>query len=110
MRVIVTGKRVHYERLDVHGLKYTCYTGASGVLGTAVYNAFKASPQNEVLGLAHSRPRDELKVLDLLDKDQVQKVFAEFKPDCELRRSLRVKLGRTKRRARGYPLRCGEKA
>ncbi|EKM54409.1 uncharacterized protein PHACADRAFT_258235, partial [Phanerochaete carnosa HHB-10118-sp] len=56
-------------------------TGASGVLGAAVYNAFKASPKNEVLGLAHSRPRDGLKVLDLLEGEQVEKVFAEFKPD-----------------------------
>ncbi|GJE95483.1 SDR family oxidoreductase [Phanerochaete sordida] len=56
-------------------------TGASGVLGTAVYDAFKASPQNEVLGLAHSRPRGDLKVLDLMDNAQVEKVFAEFKPD-----------------------------
>lgn len=80
MRVIVTGKPRIPQK---HRLKLTCYAGASGVLGTAVYSAFKTSPQNEVLGLAHSRPRDELEVLDLLDKGQVERVFGEFKPDCE---------------------------
>lgn len=57
--------------------------GASGVLGTAVYDAFKASSDNAVLGLAHSRPKGELKQLDLLDIEQAVKVFGEFKPDCE---------------------------
>ncbi|KAI0747339.1 NAD(P)-binding protein [Irpex lacteus] len=56
-------------------------TGASGVLGTAVYNAFKAVPDNEVLGLAHSRSTEELKKLDLLDTAEVERVFADFKPD-----------------------------
>lgn len=52
------------------------------MLGSAVYAAFK-SAGHTVLGLAHSRPTDELKKLDLLDKEQVQGTFAEFRPDCE---------------------------
>lgn len=57
-------------------------TGASGILGTAVYDAFK-SAGHAVLGLAHSRPTPELKSLDLLDGGATEKVFTEFKPDCE---------------------------
>ncbi|KAI0792470.1 NAD(P)-binding protein [Abortiporus biennis] len=55
-------------------------TGASGVLGSAVYLAFKGAGHS-VLGLAHSRPSNELKKLDLLDEATVEHVFAEFKPD-----------------------------
>ena len=56
-------------------------TGASGVLGTAVYDAFKAAG-HEVLGLAYSRPRGDLVKLDLLDNAAVEKAFGDFKPDC----------------------------
>ena len=57
-------------------------TGASGVLGTAVFNAFK-SAQHDVLGLAHSRTQGDLKKLDLLDDLSVDKLFSEFRPNCE---------------------------
>ncbi len=57
-------------------------TGASGILGTAVYDACK-SAGHAVLGLSHSRPTPELKSLDLLDGGATEKVFTEFKPDCE---------------------------
>ncbi|KAI0342187.1 NAD-P-binding protein [Trametopsis cervina] len=56
-------------------------TGASGVLGSAVYNAFKTDPSNTVLGLAHSRHTAELKKLNLLDSASVAEVFEGFKPD-----------------------------
>ncbi|PCH35376.1 NAD(P)-binding protein [Wolfiporia cocos MD-104 SS10] len=55
-------------------------TGASGVLGSAVYSAYRSSGHT-VLGLAHSRPTDDLKQLDLLKSLEVEKQFAEFKPD-----------------------------
>ncbi|KAF9807156.1 hypothetical protein IEO21_08356 [Rhodonia placenta] len=55
-------------------------TGASGVLGSAIYAAYK-SAGHTVLGLAHSRPTDELRQLDLLDSAEVERVFSEFKPD-----------------------------
>ncbi|KAI0066851.1 NAD-P-binding protein [Artomyces pyxidatus] len=43
-------------------------TGASGVLGTAVYEAFTAAPSSpSVLGLAHSRAGAALQKIDLLD-------------------------------------------
>ncbi|CAL1699582.1 unnamed protein product [Somion occarium] len=55
-------------------------TGASGVLGSAVYSAFK-NAGHTTLGLAHSRTTGDLQKLDLLDQDAVAKVFGEFKPD-----------------------------
>lgn len=58
-------------------------TGASGVLGSAVYATFKHSPNTEILGLAHSRATGPLVKLDLLDSSAVEKVFAYFKPDCK---------------------------
>ncbi|KAF8342764.1 NAD-P-binding protein [Cantharellus anzutake] len=57
-------------------------TGASGVLGNAVYNAFKKSSTNyEVKGLAHSRPTDELIPLDLTDEAKVKELISSFEPD-----------------------------
>ncbi|KAI0760373.1 NAD(P)-binding protein [Fomes fomentarius] len=55
-------------------------TGASGVLGSAVYGAFK-SAGHTTLGLAHSRPTDELTQLNLLDANATERVFSEFKPE-----------------------------
>jgi S-adenosylmethionine synthetase len=58
-------------------------TGASGVLGSAVYRAFKQAKQNHVvLGLAFSQSLPGLQRLDLMNKDRVDEVFTEFKPDC----------------------------
>lgn len=52
------------------------------MLGAAVYDAFKAAGHT-VLGLAHSRATGELKRLDLLNHEAVDKTFEEFKTDCE---------------------------
>jgi S-adenosylmethionine synthetase len=60
-------------------------TGASGVLGTAVRNAFTSSTIEgspyEILALSHSRSGQGLVPLDLLDAERVEKKFEEFKPD-----------------------------
>jgi S-adenosylmethionine synthetase len=60
-------------------------TGASGVLGTAVRNAFTSSTTEgspyEILALSHSRSGQGLVPLDLLDAERVEKTFEEFKPD-----------------------------
>ncbi|EIN08271.1 NAD dependent epimerase/dehydratase [Punctularia strigosozonata HHB-11173 SS5] len=56
-------------------------TGASGVLGTAIYDAFKAVPKTEVLGLAFTNAKPGLQKLDLQDREEVERVFTEFKPD-----------------------------
>lgn len=52
-------------------------TGASGVLGSAVFDAFKKSGYH-VTGLAHSRPRDELRQLDLLDEPKIEGLVADL--------------------------------
>ncbi|EJC99327.1 NAD-binding protein [Fomitiporia mediterranea MF3/22] len=55
-------------------------TGASGILGSVVYNAFKRDSAFYVLGLAHSRSNNELVKLDLKDEASVERTFAEFEP------------------------------
>jgi NAD(P)-dependent dehydrogenase (short-subunit alcohol dehydrogenase family) len=52
-------------------------TGASGILGSAIYNAFTKTSAT-VLGLAHSRPSGALQALDLTDSSALEKKFAEF--------------------------------
>ena len=54
-------------------------TGASGLLGRALYREFRRSGDWEVLGLAFSRAGGELKPVDLKDRDAVTKVVTEFK-------------------------------
>jgi len=57
-------------------------TGASGVLGSAVRQAFiDAQAGTEVLSLAHSRSGDGLRQIDLLNEAEVEKVFKEFAPN-----------------------------
>ena len=66
-------------------------TGASGLLGSAVYTAFKkSSDEHIILGLAHSRSTEELTKLDLLDYAETERVFNEFKPDCEYRKCIQA--------------------
>jgi hypothetical protein len=67
-----------------HGVIYITTTGASGVLGTQVYEAF-AQAGHDVVGLAHSRATGTLKQVDLMDEARTNEVFGdpEFKPDCE---------------------------
>ncbi|KAF8260819.1 NAD-P-binding protein [Lactarius quietus] len=61
-------------------------TGASGVLGTAVFDAFAGASNTdhyEVIGLAHSRPGGDrnLHKLNLLDTDAVSTFFRDAKPN-----------------------------
>ncbi|TFK49153.1 NAD(P)-binding protein [Heliocybe sulcata] len=55
-------------------------TGSSGVLGSAVYTAFKKAG-HDVLGLAHSRATDGLKKVDLTNKEETELVLKEFQPN-----------------------------
>jgi hypothetical protein len=65
--------------------------GASGVLGTAVFDAFASthSPDDTddpiVIGLAHSRPggNRNLHKLNLLDTDTISTFFRDVKPNCK---------------------------
>ena len=54
-------------------------TGASGVLRTAVYDAFKATGW-DTIGLARSRVAPGLTQLDLLDQGPVEALFQQFRP------------------------------
>jgi S-adenosylmethionine synthetase len=54
-------------------------TGASGVLGTAVYNAFKAAEWNTI-GLARSGIAPGLTQIDLLDEAAVEALFRHSRP------------------------------
>ncbi|EPS95126.1 NAD-binding protein [Fomitopsis schrenkii] len=55
-------------------------TGASGVLGSAVYKAYKAAG-HDVAGWANTRPTEELKKVDLLNTAEVEQAVVDFKPD-----------------------------
>jgi len=55
-------------------------TGASGVLGTQVYEAF-TQRNHDVLGLAHTRASQNLKQLDLMNELETEKAFETFRPD-----------------------------
>ena len=54
-------------------------TGASGLLGRAIYAELKSHDDWSVLGLAFSRAQGELKKVDLTDSEQVENVITEFK-------------------------------
>jgi len=87
MKVIVTGELINQRQVipQVNSIRF--YTqGASGVLGTAVWDAFaRAGADHTVIGLANSRPGGERKhrKLNLLDSDTVSTFFRETKPNCE---------------------------
>ncbi|KAG8831457.1 hypothetical protein FRC17_003120 [Serendipita sp. 399] len=53
-------------------MRQVLITGASGVLGSAVYNAFQSRGIDKVVGLAHSRPAPHLLQLDLLDEGKLE--------------------------------------
>jgi S-adenosylmethionine synthetase len=84
-------------------------TGASGVLGSAVYRAFKREANHQVLGLAFSQSIPGLERLDLTNMDETDKVFAQFKPDCMYHSSRTISFHRGSRISkRGYSLRSRE--
>lgn len=58
--------------------------GASGVLGNAVYNAYKLATDHDLIGLGYSRATDHLKKLDLTNYPETEAFFDTTRPDCEL--------------------------
>jgi S-adenosylmethionine synthetase len=57
-------------------------TGASGLLGSAVHRAFLASTAKpEILALSHTRSGDGLTPINLLDLDNTEGLFQQFKPE-----------------------------
>jgi NADP-dependent 3-hydroxy acid dehydrogenase YdfG len=64
LKIVVTGLFFQLLCQD-RGFSYiVCVTGVSGILGSAVYKAFKQN-NYDVKGLAHSRANDELIKIDL---------------------------------------------
>ncbi|CAD5114671.1 DgyrCDS3718 [Dimorphilus gyrociliatus] len=55
-------------------------TGATGLLGRAVLEKFKSDSKWETLGLGFSRAGNELKKVDLTDKQATTKVINDFEP------------------------------
>ncbi|TFK72105.1 NAD(P)-binding protein [Pluteus cervinus] len=56
-------------------------TGASGVLGSAVFRAFKEAQTFDVIGLAFSKKGEGLINIDLINKEEVDKLFDSTRPD-----------------------------
>eukprot|EP00057_Strongylocentrotus_purpuratus_P006361 XP_011660835.1 PREDICTED: methionine adenosyltransferase 2 subunit beta isoform X4 [Strongylocentrotus purpuratus] len=61
-------------------MKKVLITGASGLLGREVLKTFQASGW-DVLGLAYTRAKDNLKKVDLTDTEPLQDVIKEYQPD-----------------------------
>ncbi|XP_033742428.1 methionine adenosyltransferase 2 subunit beta-like [Pecten maximus] len=60
--------------------KKVLITGASGLLGRAVYKEFLTDASWEVLGLAFSRASGNLRKVDITSSEELTKVFDDFKP------------------------------
>lgn len=59
--------------------KRVLITGASGLLGRAIYREFLKDISWETLGLAFSRVKENLKKVDITDENQVKEVISTFK-------------------------------
>lgn len=59
--------------------KRVLITGASGLLGRAIYREFLKDNSWETLGLAFSRVKENLKKVDITDENQVKDVISTFK-------------------------------
>lgn len=55
-------------------------TGASGFVGTKLYNLFRQSG-HEVFGTSHQNPKENLIPLNLSDMENINSVFDQTKPD-----------------------------
>ncbi len=74
---IKRGGHHHYLKMA----RKVLITGASGLLGRAIFQSFTESTKWEVLGLAYSRAGEKLRRVDLCDRQAVEKVLEEFQPD-----------------------------
>ena len=59
--------------------KVILITGASGLLGRAVFKVLKECSDYEVVGLAHSRKSNDLINVDLTNSQQVKETFVKYK-------------------------------
>jgi nucleoside-diphosphate-sugar epimerase len=86
MKVIVTGAYGSIFTRPINLESLLLCPGASGVLGSAVFDAFERTDAGHtVVGLANSRPGGarNLRQLDLLDSDNVSTFIRDIKPNCE---------------------------
>lgn len=60
--------------------KKVLITGASGLLGRAIFREFEGEGSWQVLGLAFSRATEKLKKVDLTNIESVTQVINDFKP------------------------------
>lgn len=60
----------------------TAYTGASGVLGSAVLKTFETAG-HDVVGLGNSRATGKIQKVDLTKSDETDAFFNDFKPNCK---------------------------
>ena len=74
-----TGRRRHELVMIVEMAKKVLVTGASGLLGREIFKCFSAAKW-EILGLAYSRAKDDLKKVDLCNRMEVESVLEEFEP------------------------------
>ncbi len=56
-------------------------TGATGLLGRAVYTELTSDADNEVVGLGYSRTGKGIRRIDLTQNSEIETLFAEEKPD-----------------------------
>lgn len=89
-RVLVTGKSTAV--CIVQSILTPKLSGASGVLGAAVYNAFNAEEDIDVIGMAYSNNRPGLQRLDLSNEEEVNNFFNQNSFDCVFRPSFNCNL------------------
>ena len=65
-------------------------TGASGLLGRAVFSEFDSHPQWEACGLAFSRASGKLVKADLTDEQQMKKIIFDFKVGFHMGVGIRI--------------------
>ena len=58
-------------------------TGGAGLIGTAIQNQLKSTTEYEILSPVKSE-------LDMTNKDQVDKVFSDFRPDVVINLAAKV--------------------
>ncbi|KAJ8297639.1 hypothetical protein KUTeg_024170 [Tegillarca granosa] len=63
--------------------KKVLITGASGLLGRAIFREFEGEGSWQVLGLAFSRATEKLRKVDLINKESVTQVINDFKSHTE---------------------------
>ena len=56
-------------------------TGASGLLGRAIFNELTVNTDWNIVGLAYSRVGPNLKKIDLCNSKEVEEFLLEFRPD-----------------------------